>query len=266
MASAVSVGPLLAWKGSRYRFRSDSHVAEGVDNWDEISSWWRHEVIIDLVYREDIEPMLHRLVPEDPGVVMELGCGEGQWLRWLGARGLKAFGCDGSSQLLGEAALSAPVVRAALPDLSWIRDRSIDTVLSVFVLDLLGDVDTFFAEAARVVRPNGELIVVINHPGFTAPGSGPLLDLDGEVLWRWGSYLEDGSSVQPAGDGHVVFHHRSMARLLSAAAVGGWALQDLEEAALGPAAIAREPGYAGQEGIPRFLAARWLRSGAGVDG
>jgi hypothetical protein len=87
-----------------------------------------------------------------------------------------------------------------------------------------------------------------------------LVDLDGEVLWRWGSYLVDGSSVQPAGDGRVVFHHRSMARLLSAAAASGWALQELEEAALGPAAIVREPGYAGQEGIPRFLAVRWLRS------
>lgn len=235
-------------------------MAEGVDNWDEISSWWRREAITDLVYRKDIEPMLQRLVPGDPGVLIELGCGEGQWLRWLGARGLEAFGCDRSLQLLGEAALSAPVVCAALPDLSWIRDRSIDTALSVFVLDLIDDVDTFFAETARVVRPDGQLIVVINHPGFTAPGSGPLLDLDGEVLWRWGTYLEDGSSLQPAGDGHVVFHHRSMGRLLSAAAVSGWALQELEEAALGPAAIAREPGYIGQEGIPRFLAARWLRS------
>jgi SAM-dependent methyltransferase len=240
-------------------------MAEGVDNWDEISSWWRHEAITDLVYREDIEPMLARLIPDDPGVVMEFGCGEGQWLRWLSARGFAAFGCDGSLRLLGEAVLSAPVVCAALPALPWIRDRSIDTALSVFVLDLIGDVDTFFAETARVVRPDGELIVVINHPGFTAPGSGPLLDLDGEVLWRWGSYLEDGSSVQPAGDGQVVFHHRSMARLLSAAAACGWALQKLEEAALGPAAIAREPGYAGQEGIPRFLAARWRRSGASVD-
>ena len=44
-------------------------MAEGVDNWDEISSWWRREAITDLVYREDIEPMLQRLVPGDPGVL-----------------------------------------------------------------------------------------------------------------------------------------------------------------------------------------------------
>lgn len=235
-------------------------MAEGVDNWDEIASWWRHEAATDLVYREDIEPMLRRLFPTDPGLVMELGCGEGQWLRWLAADGVTGFGCDRSMRLLEEAAASAAVVCAVLPDLSWLRDASIDTILSVFVLDLIGDAGSFFAETARVAAPGGSLVVVINHPGFTAPGSGPLLDLDGEVLWRWGSYLEDGSSPQPAGDGQVVFHHRSMASLLSGAAAAGWALQRVEEAALGPAAIARDPGYVGQEGIPRFLAAHWRRS------
>ncbi len=58
-------------------------MAIAVDNWDELAPWWRREAATDLVYREDIEPMLERLTPEDPGTVVELGCGEGQWLRWL---------------------------------------------------------------------------------------------------------------------------------------------------------------------------------------
>lgn len=235
-------------------------MAEGVENWDEIAAWWRHEAVTDVVYREDIEPMLRRLFPSAPGLVMELGCGEGQWLRWLSARGVTAFGCDRSMRLLSEAAKAGPVVCAELPDLAWIGDASVDTLLSVFVLDLIGDAEGFFGEAARVARPDGSLIVVTNHPGFTAPGSGPLVDLDGEVLWRWGSYLEEGSSLQPAGEAEVEFHHRSTAGLLNAAARAGWALRRTEEAALGAGTIAREPGYAGQEGIPRFLGARWVRS------
>ncbi|GMQ85885.1 MAG: class I SAM-dependent methyltransferase [Acidimicrobiia bacterium] len=234
-------------------------MAEAVDNWDELAPWWREEAATDLVYREDIGPMLRRLTPDDAAAVIDLGCGEGQWLRWLSTRGLQAFGCDRSLQLLTDAAGSAPVVCAELPDLSWLRSGSVDTALSVFVLDLIADVDEFFAETMRVVRPGGSLVVVINHPGFTAPGSGPLIDLDGEVLWRWGSYLEDGSSSQPAGDRSVVFHHRSIARLLTAAGAAGWALQAVEEQPLGAAAIDREPTYAGQEGIPRFFGARWER-------
>ena len=234
-------------------------MAIAVDNWDELAPWWRREAATDLVYREDIEPMLERLTPKDPGTVVELGCGEGQWLRWLSTKGVQTFGCDGSLQLLTDAASAAPVVCAQLPALSWLQNESVDNALSVFVLDLIADAGEFFTETIRVVRAGGSLIVIINHPGFTAPGSGPLLDVDGEVLWRWGSYLEDGSSVQPAGDRTVVFHHRSIAKLLTVAAVAGWALQVVEERPLGAAAIERDPGYVGQEGIPRFFGARWVK-------
>ncbi len=234
-------------------------MAIAVDNWDELAPWWRREAATDLVYREDIEPMLERLTPEDPGTVVELGCGEGQWLRWLSTKGVQIFGCDGSLQLLTDAVSAAPVVCAQLPALSWLQNGSVDNALSVFVLDLIADAGEFFTETIRVVRAGGSLIVIINHPGFTAPGSGPLLDVDGEVLWRWGSYLEDGSSVQPAGDRTVVFHHRSIAKLLTVAAAAGWALQVVQERPLGAAAIERDPGYVGQEGIPRFFGARWVK-------
>ena len=235
-------------------------VPEGLDNWNDIAAWWRREATTDPVYREDVEPMLERLVPPHSGLAIELGCGEGQWLRWLNEAGGNAFGSDGSLLLLADAVKAAPVVCARLPALPWLRDRSVDTALSVFVLDLVDDVATFFSEAARVVRRGGSLIVVINHPGFTSPGSGPVVDIDGEVLWRWGSYLTDGSSKHPAGSGHVVFYHRSIARLLTTAAESGWALELLEESSLGAGAIERQPAYAGQEGIPRFLGARWVRS------
>ncbi len=234
-------------------------MAIAVDNWDELAPWWRREAATDLVYREDIEPMLERLTPKDPGTVVELGCGEGQWLRWLSTKGVQTFGSDGSLQLLADAASAAPVVCAQLPALSWLQNGSVDNALSVFVLDLIADAGEFFTETIRVVRAGGSLIVIINHPGFTAPGSGPLLDVDGEVLWRWGSYLEEGSSVQPAGDRTVVFHHRSIAKLLTVAAAAGWALQVVEERPLGAAAIERDPGYVGQEGIPRFFGARWVK-------
>ena len=58
-------------------------VPKGLDNWDDIAAWWRREAATDPVYREDVEPMLERLVPPDLGMAIELGCGEGQWLRWL---------------------------------------------------------------------------------------------------------------------------------------------------------------------------------------
>jgi hypothetical protein len=85
------------------------------------------------------------------------------------------------------------------------------------------------------------------------------MDPDLDVFWRWGIYLENGSSEVPAGTGTVTMYHRPTATLLSSAAEAGWSLEEMIEAPLGPAAIDREPSYIGQESIPRFLGLRWRR-------
>ncbi len=230
-----------------------------VDDWDSIAPWWRREVEDDPVYDHQILPMLESLLPTFEGVVVDLGCGEGQGMRRVVERGGRPIGCDLSRELLGVARAAGPVVRCRLPDLRWLRDGVVDVGYSVYVLDLLGDAAGFFAETARVVRPGGALVVIVNHPAYTPHEAGPIVDVDGEVLWRWGTYLEPQTSVQPAGDATVTFHHRPLGALLTMAAAGGWSLVEMREEGLGAAAIAREPGYRGQEGIPRVLGLRWRR-------
>jgi len=233
-------------------------MTESVDGWDEISGWWIREVAEDPVYQEDVGPMFDRLLRDAPGATLDLGCGEGQWLRRLDSHA-GMFGTDASQFLLRQALTSAPVVRSLLPDLPWVRDAAIGTAVSLFVLELIQDHERFFAETARIVAAGGSLVVVFNHPVFTATDSGPFMDPDLDVFWRWGDYLGSGSSEVPAGSGTVVMHHRSIAELLTTAARAGWVLEEMIEAPLGRAAIEREPSYAGQEGIPRFFGARWRR-------
>ncbi|RPI22647.1 MAG: class I SAM-dependent methyltransferase, partial [Actinobacteria bacterium] len=190
--------------------------------------------------------------------VLDLGCGEGSTTA-RAATAAPTFGCDLSAELLRVAVRSMPVVRCRLPALSWVRTGSLGAAYSVFVLDLIVDGAAFFMEAARVVRPGGLLAVVINHPVYTAPGSGPFLDEDGDVMWRWGDYFPEGPSPTLAGGLPIAMQHRPIGDLLNWAAAAGWDLERLEERGLGPAAIAAEPGYIGQESIPRLLGARWVR-------
>jgi SAM-dependent methyltransferase len=234
-------------------------MARPVDTWDDIAEWWRGEVADDPVYQEDVAPMLDRLMTSASRPVVELGCGDGQWLRHMDPTMGPVFGCDRSADLLSGVAVDHPVAVCELPSMGWMSDRSVGALFSVFVLDLLEDIDTFFAEAGRVVDQGGVLVVIINHPAFTAPGSGPFMDPDFDVFWRWGDYLERGTSLVPAGSRLVKMHHRSASDLLTCAARAGWRLQELIEAPLGATAIEREPSYAGQEAIPRFLGVRWRR-------
>lgn len=234
-------------------------MAGPIDNWDAIAGWWREEVASDPVYREDVAPMLSRLMRATADPVLDLGCGDGRWLRWLEPRGRIAVGCDRSLALLADAATGHPVAMCDLPSLAWVRGGSIGTALSVFVLDLVEEFEPFFSETHRIVESGGGLVVVVNHPVFTAPRSGPFMDQDLDVFWRWGDYLERGADIVPAGDRDVQMFHRSIADLLTVAADAGWCLDEMIEAPLGSAAIEREPSYAGQEGVPRFLGVRWNR-------
>jgi hypothetical protein len=89
----------------------------------------------------------------------------------------------------------------------------------------------------------------MNHPVWTAPGSTPITDIDGETLWRPGAYFSPGKTTEPAGEHRVVFHHRTTAELVNSAADAGWSLERMLEAP--------HHDLTGQEGIPRLLACRW---------
>lgn len=227
------------------------------DNWDDLASWWTAEATSDPAYSMDVHPLLTSLLPDDPGRTLDLGCGEGQGMRLVGG---SVFGVDLSLELLRMACSAGPVAVSDLPSLGFLRDSSFRTAYSVYLVDLIDDHEEFFAATARVVEQGGSLVLVINHPAYTAPGSGPILDTDREVLWRWGDYFTKGSSLEPAGPRDIRFHHRPLGDLLTAAASVGWSLDEMIERGLSADTIGHLPGYEGQEHIPRLLGVRWRRA------
>ncbi len=226
------------------------------DSWDDIAAWWADEVRDDPAYAQDVYPILLELLEGTAGVSIDLGCGEGQGMRRVGG---SVIGTDLSLELLKRASSHAQVVQARLPSIGWLRQGSVDRAFSVYLVDLIADHEAFFSEVARIVRPGGHLAIVINHPVYTAPGSAPFIDDDGEVLWRWGTYLANGSSREPAGSRTVEFFHRSVGDLLTSAGISGWALNLMVERGLSRHTIERFPEYVGQEHIPRLLGLRWTR-------
>ena len=206
--------------------------------------------------------LLEALAPEPGRRYLDLGCGEGQGMRAIAAADAWVAGCDLSIDLLAHAA-PAPVVRGRLPDLRWLRPGAVDGAYSVLVLEHLPDLDAFFSGVATALASGDVLAVVMNHPAFTAPGAGPFVDpQDGEVLWRWGTYLTVGTTAEPAGERTMTFHHRPLGDVLTSAAAAGWSLERLIERGVGREAQRRDPLLARQRNVPRLLAARWVRESA----
>lgn len=220
-------------------------------SWSQLGEWWKAELAGDAAYEQVVTPLLLEVLQPQPGsVYLDLGCGDGRVMVPVSAAGAAPVGVEIAPDLARLASAKAPTVIDHLPDLNSIRSRSVDGAYSVLVLEHLPETASFFAGVARVVRPGGVFGLVINHPAWTAPGSTPITDEDGETLWRPGGYFEaGGSSEEPAGDSTVTFYHRTTAELLNAAAAAGWSLERMIEAP--------HHELEDQSGIPRLMACRW---------
>lgn len=228
-------------------------------DWMDLAPWWRDELATDPAYEGEVKPLILDLLGEPEGRrLLDVGCGEGRIMQAVGERGDRPLGLELSLSLARDARAHGPVVVARLPGIP-LANASVDGAYSALVLEHLPDHVSYFKETARVVAPGGPLVVVMNHPVWTAPGSSPIREHDGEISWRPGEYFSHGYSDEKAGDGIVRFHHRSMAYLLESAADSGWSLDAMMELGATPQRIRSEPGLIGQEHFPRLLAVRWVR-------
>ena len=229
-------------------------------DWTELTEWWLKEAE-DPGYREEVIPLLFELLaPARGDLLFDLGCGDGRIQDLVAAHGAKAIGVDINIELARLAARRHPVLLNRLPALPCVRDGSVDGAYMVLTLEHLNDSQMFFVETSRVVRPQGCLTVVINHPLYTAPGSGPVIDpTDGELFWRFGRYLEVGRTRDLAAGGFLEFVHRPIGVLLAQAAHAGWMLEDVRERGVGRAAAVRDDILARHGDIPHLMALRWRR-------
>lgn len=92
-------------------------------------------------------------------LVADLACGTGDFCRELQKQGLRPIGFDLSFGMLAAARTSAPLTEAdalALP----VPDSSLDGITCGFALRNLVELDGFFAELARTVRPGGRIAIL----------------------------------------------------------------------------------------------------------
>jgi len=89
-------------------------------------------------------------------LVLDLACGTGDLCRELHAAGYRAVGFDFSHGMLVQATTEAPLVEADILRLPM-RDASADGVTCGFALRNVVDLEAFFSELGRVVRPGGRI-------------------------------------------------------------------------------------------------------------
>jgi len=98
--------------------------------------------------------------------VLEIGCGSGMGLPYLGRRAARVVGGDYTMGLLREARQHLPaadLVRMDAQHLPFL-DGSLDVVLMLEMIYYVADQDAAIAECRRVLRPGGKLLVCVPNP------------------------------------------------------------------------------------------------------
>jgi ArsR family transcriptional regulator len=172
----------------RAREASESFRRQGAD-WDEMGALG--------LATESVETALLRLLPAQPGRLLDIGTGTGRLLELLAPRVSSALGVDASRQMLAlaRARLARPgfthcAVRQADMYRLPLPDAGFDVAVMQMVLHYAEDPAAALAEARRVLRPDGLLVVIdlaahdraelsarlAHHwPGFTDAGMAALL-------------------------------------------------------------------------------------------
>jgi demethylmenaquinone methyltransferase / 2-methoxy-6-polyprenyl-1,4-benzoquinol methylase len=111
-------------------------------------------------------------------LVADLACGTGDLCRELSRDGYRAVGFDFSLGMLAKATTDVPLVQADVLRLP-LADRSVDGATCGFALRNVVDLEAFFAEIARVVRPGGRIsLLEASQP------DGPLMRAGHAVYFR----------------------------------------------------------------------------------
>ena len=108
---------------------------------------------LDVIWRRRAVRAL-RLTPGS--VVLDCACGTGDFCRVIDARGMVAVGFDLSAGMLSAARTVAPLTQADITRLP-VSVASVDGITCGYALRNVVDLDAFFAECARAIRPGGRI-------------------------------------------------------------------------------------------------------------
>ncbi len=225
-----------------------AHQRAAATSWGPVADWYR-----DLLYGQDetfqqtvIQPNLRRILGLRPGAkLLDLACGPGFFSRSFARLGVDVTGVDIAPELVAAAeealrregtdvAERARFHVAEADRISFLPESSVDAAIIVLALQNIQRAKETVAAAARVLKPGGRLVVVLNHPCFRVP-KGSSWGWDGTNMFRRvDRYLSEWTARLQAHPGSdplavTVSFHRPLQYYFMCLAKAGLLVAGLEE-------------------------------------
>jgi len=212
------------------------YEAPGRHAWESAEPYWG-------IWR--VPESLLGVLPDVRGLdVVELGCGTAYVSAWLARRGARPVGIDNSAVQLGNArrfqrefGLDFPLIHANAEEVPLGGER-FDLAISEYGASIWCDPHRWIPEAARLLRPGGRLIFLVN--GALLMLTMPELEADGPATDRLQRDYFGMHRFEWPDDPAIEFHlgHGDWIRLLRA---NGFEVEDLLEVRPPEGATTRYP-------------------------
>lgn len=222
----------------------------------------------DLAHSMVYDPVIQDVLGDIAGkTVLDAGSGNGCWARRLHSQGAaQVLGVDYSAELVRIAAAkqnpeNIHFVVGGVNALG-IADGRFDTVLSSMVLHYIKDIEPVAQEFARVLKPNGEAVICVQHPTYqyhhrAQERAGKPTSIFSETL----GYFTVGAMTQVtlAGRARLMTYNRTIEAYVKPFLAHGLLLADLREPQFTEAFLEAMPQYREVAESPRVLVVKFLK-------
>lgn len=205
--------------------------------------------------------MLRRALTRSPKKALDVGCGEGRFCRMLKLHGVDVTGIDPTPALIAAARArdaTGAYLEAAAERLPF-GDEAFDLVVSYLSLIDIPDIQAAIPEMARVLNPDGALLIAnLNSFNTACADTGWVKDSAGQRLYYpIDNYLQERSMWVEYRGIRIMNHHRPMSTYLSALLDAGLRLAYFDEPA--PSADAPTSTATNYRRAPWFLVMEWVK-------
>jgi ubiquinone/menaquinone biosynthesis C-methylase UbiE len=151
-------------------------------SWGNVAAWYTNYLKDEDNYQSQvILPQLLRVLEIKKGQkILDLACGSGFFSEVIHAHGAQVVGVDIARELIALAKqhASSDIVFHVSPahKLGMLNDASIDSVIMILAIQNIKEVKEMLEEVRRVIKPEGHMIIVMNHPAYRIPGGSS---------WEW---------------------------------------------------------------------------------
>jgi SAM-dependent methyltransferase len=205
------------------------------NGWDESAAGWIEHLGADGDFARRFVldgPMLERARLSGARTALDVGCGEGRFCRMLASLGLQTTGIDPARALVEAARGRHPdgTYQVAAAEQLPFPDRQFDLVVSYLTLLDIPDARSAIAEMARVLRPDGHLLVA-NVTSFFSAGNPQTWRRgdDGTLSFAMDNYMDERADWVAWKDIRVVNWHRPLSTYMRLLLEAGLVLRHFDE-------------------------------------